>query len=425
MKNILISLLLFIGVYYSVFSQAADTSASFMRGQALNVYLDCAYCDLDYFKTNFTTVNYVIERRDADVYILVTAMENGGGGTEYSMLLRGLKRYRAIIDTVVFNLEANATSEVTRDAILRHAQLGLVPYLMKTPAREFLYLSIDEGKGGFGPTFEEDKWNNWMFMIGGYGSLYNEKSSKSYGFSGDFYISKVTPEIKVESNTSFNFNESRMDLYEGDSIIFTSFLSQRSFRSSYLLVKSLGDHWGLGGMALYKKSEYLNLNNQIKAGPAVEYNVFKYADATRKQFRFLYRLAWEYSEYIDLTVHNKMDEHRFTQDLGIIFMYKDLWGEVNIDVWGNSYLNDLSQYSVGASAMADISIGKGLYINLSGGFSYVQDQIGLKKETSSAEDFLLGKYQVERDYNYTFSIGITFRFGSIFNNTVNPRFTGR
>ena len=130
MKNILISLLIILGLYYSVFSQETESHKSFMRDQALKVYLDCAYCDMDYFKTYFTTVNYVIERKDADVYILVTAIKNGGGGMEYSLLLIGLNRYSAIVDTVVFNLDANATSESEILILLRLRSISTEHHVM-------------------------------------------------------------------------------------------------------------------------------------------------------------------------------------------------------------------------------------------------------------------------------------------------------
>lgn len=407
---------------YSVVSQTNEESKLTLRDQALNVYLDCNFCDIEYFKTNFTLVNYVTDRFDADVYILVTAMTTGSGGIEYSMLLRGLRNFKSLEDTLVFDLDANATQDLHREALLRHASLGLVPFLMKTPFGERLNIVYDDSEMD---EVVEDKWKNWTFSIGGNAWFINQKTIKSYGFMSDLYIGKITPEIKFESSTMFSFNESNYELYEEDSLVYSNFTSKRSFMNSNLFVKSLGNHFGLGGFAGYQKSEYLNLNKQLVFGPAVEYNIFDYADATRKQCRFLYSITYQYSEYLEMTIYDKLDDHFFMQELQVIFSYVDGWGEINASMVGSTHLNDFSRLAAGARTSAGLYLGKGLSVNMLAGFSYIQDQVGLIKDAATAEDLLMGQREMASDYNYEFSIGFTFRFGSTLNNVVNPRFTGR
>jgi len=422
MKKHIIICLTVLFAYYSVEAQINEVSQGSLRDQALKVYLDCNYCDIEYFKTNFTLVNYVTDRFDADVYILVTAMATGSGGTEYSMLLRGVKGFIGMEDTLVFNLDANATQDLHRDAILKHAQLGMVPYLMKTPFSTRIDLIYDDS--GLDEVVE-DKWKNWTFSISADIMLNNQKTIKAYGIFSNLYIGKITPEIKFESSTVFFFDESKYELYEDDTLVYSSFSSQRSFENSNLFVKSLGNHFGLGGSAGYQKSEYLNLNNQFVVGPAIEYNIFDYADATRKQCRFLYGITYQYSEYIEITVYDKLEDHLFRQELRVLFSFVDSWGEINASLAGTNQLNDFSRYAVGARTSASIYLGKGLSVNLSAGFSYIQDQVGLIKDAATPEDLLTHQREMESDYNYDFSFGFTYRFGSTLNNVVNPRFTGR
>jgi hypothetical protein len=52
----------------------------------------------------------------------------------------------------------------------------------------------------------------------------------------------------------------------------------------------------------------------------------------------------------------------------------------------------------------------------------LHDQIGLRKEGSSLEDVLLQQKQLATQYYYYISAGLTYTFGSIYNNVVNPRF---
>jgi len=52
---------------------AADTSRTSRESAKLRVYLDCDACDFDYLRTEVTFVDYVRDRQDAAVHILVTS----------------------------------------------------------------------------------------------------------------------------------------------------------------------------------------------------------------------------------------------------------------------------------------------------------------------------------------------------------------
>ena len=71
-------------------AQAAD------RTGALRVFLDCAQCDENYLRTEITFINYVRDRADADVHVLVTTQPTGGGGQEYTIKFIGLGRFAEI-----------------------------------------------------------------------------------------------------------------------------------------------------------------------------------------------------------------------------------------------------------------------------------------------------------------------------------------
>jgi hypothetical protein len=399
----------------------SDTMAG-TSDRSLSIYLDCPCCDMDYFRTRFTLVNYVTEQRDADVYILVTDIGTGSGGTEYRMILNGNNRFGIYKDTVVFTLPADVTQEVMRSALLKYTQFALVPFLMKTPARKHLSLYIDEETDENERTDQPDPWRSWTFTLSGSGRLYNEKTYRNYGITCGLYISKITPEIKLESNNFFEFDESRFRLYDNDTLIYSVVSTQKTLSSSNLFVKSLGGHCGIGGIASVMKSDYSNLDLEMVAGPAVEFNLFSYEDASQKQLRFLYAVKYIHSDYIDSTVYNRMQDDLFMHELHIKFMYIDQWGEVLLNLSGSSYLDDWSHYYAGFRAMAGIKIVKGLSFDISGGLSYIRNQISLKKGSVSAEEFLLGDREMQTNFNYNISLGLSFRFGSVFNNTVNPRF---
>lgn len=53
-----------------------------------------------------------------------------------------------------------------------------------------------------------------------------------------------------------------------------------------------------------------------------------------------------------------------------------------------------------------------------------RDQIYLPKAGATTEEILVRQRQLATSYRYSMTFGITYSFGSIFNNVVNPRFGG-
>lgn len=52
----------------------------------------------------------------------------------------------------------------------------------------------------------------------------------------------------------------------------------------------------------------------------------------------------------------------------------------------------------------------------------VRDQLSLSNEGATEEEVLLHRKEIATDYDYRFSIGFRYTFGSIYSNVVNPRF---
>lgn len=400
------------------FSQVSQDTVPVGRESALNIYLDCSACDDAYFRTNFTAVNYVNDSHDADVHILVSSLPTGSGGEEYNIRLFGQDRFKFMTDTVLAYMPEDYTYDETRQALLEKIQLGLVPFLLKTPYGNKLSLFIDEIPV---KAEEKDPWKNWIFDISGSGAFAIQKYAENYSLIGSFYASKITREIKIESSNYFGFSESKFSYFDDDTLA-TYTLSQQDISSQNLFVKSFGNHWGLGGFTSFGRSEYSNLDFQMNFGPAVEYNIFSYEEASTRECRVLYSLMYEHSKYNTLTVYDRMYDDLFTQNLSINFSYYEPWGSISASAGGSTYLNDISQYSLGAGASASLKVCKGISLTVSGSIGYSQDQRSLRQGTGDALDVVTGQWQMEEGLSYSLNIGITFRFGSKNNNAVNPRF---
>ena len=72
----------------------------------------------------------------------------------------------------------------------------------------------------------------------------------------------------------------------------------------------------------------------------------------------------------------------------------------------------------------EFRVARGRFFNIYGSSSLVRDQIYLAIADLSDEEMLVRRRQLATDYEYRLSIGITYAFGSIYNNVVNSRFAG-
>jgi hypothetical protein len=63
-------------------------------------------------------------------------------------------------------------------------------------------------------------------------------------------------------------------------------------------------------------------------------------------------------------------------------------------------------------------------VNLGGSYSFIHDQVSLRKGDASIEDVLLNRQELSTTFSYFTNFGVTYTFGSIYNNAVNPRFSG-
>ena len=57
-----------------------------------------------------------------------------------------------------------------------------------------------------------------------------------------------------------------------------------------------------------------------------------------------------------------------------------------------------------------------------GSYTRIRDQIALSAEGASFEEILLRQKQLATGYDYSFSVGLNFSFGSPGATSVNPRF---
>ncbi len=395
----------------TAFSQESGLTADTLRKDAVNVFMEST----DFIRKEIPYVNYVRDIKDAGVYIISTEQNTGSGGKEYSYFFVGQNEYDGMDDTLSFTATPDETSEVTRQKSVNTLKMGLMRYVAKTPLSKYMKISFSEP---LSETVSTDNWNSWVFRSSIYGFLQGEKTYKQKYLSGSVNASRITENLKVNLKAGLSQNDSKYII--NDSTTITGTNSSQYFNS--LIVKSLNDHWSVGGSASLRSSSFSNEQLSLSAMPGIEYDVFPYSESTRRQLRILYTAGYNYVDYMDTTIYNKARESLWSHSLSASYEVVQKWGNINLSLEYSNYLHDWSKNNLSAMLYLDLRIAKGLTLSFMGSGSMVHDQLGLVKGDLPVDQILLQRKELATQFQYFASFGFTYTFGSIYNNVVNPRF---
>ncbi len=398
------------------FLQEETKEEANLRNSAPRVFIDCQRCDLSYIKTEIPFVNFVRDRKEADVHILVTTQGTGGGGTEYTITFIGQGVYAKNNNVLVYSSKKTDTETEVRAGYTRTIKMGLMPYLAQTPLAEYCSISL---RRAFAPTEVVDPWNFWVFSFSLGGRFEGESRRKTASFNADLSANRVTPEIKIHLGLEADFDE-RKYIYSDETII--SRTESESF--SGLVVKSLNDHWSVGAYLNMSSSVYNNIKFSLNPAPAVEFNFFPYSESTRRELRLMYRLGFNAVTYREETIYLKKAENLWSESLTATLELKEPWGSWEASIHGSHYFHDFSKNRLRVSSRLYFRVFKGLAVSINGRYDRVRDQLSLRRGEATLEEVLLRRTQLETNYEYSFSFNLSYTFGSIFSNVVNPRFGG-
>lgn len=409
------------GLVFVLFSSAGAQQPVNARADRLRVFLDCqnVNCDFDFVRTEITFVDWVRNRQDAVIHLLVTAQTTGGGGREFTISFIGQGALAGSDQTLRTLSPQTASSDERRRTLVRAFTLGLARYAVGTPAADRITVTYaapaPDSTASSAPI--RDPWNYWLYSLNVNGNLNGESRSKFSQFYGNVSANRTTEDFKVRLSTNGSYGENKFVLTDGS---FTSY--SHSYGASGLVVKSLGPHWSAGPSVSASSSTFFNYELALRSGLAAEYNLFPYRESTRRQLTFLYTLGGAHFRYEDSTIFDRLQETRSIQSLAVSLDVKQRWGSASLSVDGDQYLHDLSKYNLGASADGDLRIFKGFSLNFFGQASLLRDQLYLRKGGASDEEVLIRRRQLATSYRYFGFFGIRYSFGSIYNNVVNPRF---
>jgi hypothetical protein len=385
-----------------------------LKKTAVKVFLDCDSCDLDFIKTEITFVNYVRDRLEAQVHILITTQSTGGGGVEYTLTFIGQNEYKGLTDVQKYFSIKTDTEDDVRRGLVKTLKLGLMSFVGRTPIARRIAVDYSRPEEA---AAAHDRWNSWVFSLSGDGYFSGEQSYWSRMVDGSFSANRVTPRSKFKLGLSVDTSKQRYETEDGTVTGTTS-----SQNASGLFVKSLGEHWSAGAFVEIESSLYSNIDLGVSIAPAVEYNFFPYSQSSRRQLRALYTLSLNPVKYREETIFGKLKETLFKESLSLSLDLREKLGTVSLSVEASNYLHDFTKYRVDTFSIVNLRLYKGLSVYVIGGYSWIHDQLSLLRREPTLEEQLLRQRELPMHSNYFAAVGFQFQFGSIFTNVINPRF---
>lgn len=402
------------------------------RDELPRVFLDCqaSGCDDDFMRTELTWLNFVRDRTLAMVHILATSQSTASGGTEVTIAFIGLGAHSARQDTIIaFSQQSDVHAE-RRQMVRRMISQGMMRFVANTPLASRLSVSYQApaASGSASATRgARDRWNLWVLRVGGNTFFNGEESYKYYNYNGYVEANRITADLKI--NLGINANRSKEEFSFDTSstgqpapLVVETALRRRS-NANALVAKSLNEHWSLGAQANASSDLRTNLKLGTRIGPAIEYDVFPYSQSTRRQIVFRYSVGLKTLKYDSLTIYDKLNETLPDHRLIIASEATQPWGSVFGSVAASQYLSQPSKYRIDGFMYAEWRVTRGLRVNFDIGYTKFRDQINLKKGTATPQEVLLRLRQLQTGYYYYGSVGLSYTFGSVFSNVVNPRFT--
>jgi hypothetical protein len=410
-----------LGVYTAAIplgAQEPPAQPSTDRTDAVRVFLDCQSCDENYLRTEVTFISYVRDRVAADVHVLVTTEETGGGGSRYTLKFIGLGRFKGVDNSLTYTAPQTATSDARRRGFTEIFKLGLVRYVADSPAAERLKLTFDAPANQQKAEAVRDPWNFWVFRVAVGGNLEGEQQSSERSIEASFSANRTTERWKISINGESDYSEDKFELEDGSTFTAVS----RDSLARVLAVKSLNARWSMGGTVLTTSSTFQNYDLRTRIAPGIEYNFFPYSESTRRILTLFYSVGVQHANYTEETIFGRTSERLLDHELELSLALRQPWGSAEASVETQHYLNRRDKYRVNAFGEVDVRLFKGFTLEMFVSASRRRDQLSLRRGSASTEEILVRQRELATGYQYEVGFGVSYSFGSIFNNVVNPRF---
>jgi hypothetical protein len=128
---------------------------------------------------------------------------------------------------------------------------------------------------------------------------------------------------------------------------------------------------------------------------------------------------------MERTVFDRIDETLSDHLLSVEYDVRQPWGDASLQVEWSNYLHDFNLNRASIDGNLSFRILRGLDLDVNASYERIRDQVNLSAEGLTDQEILVRRGELATGYEYEVSFGLSYSFGSIFNNVVNNRFPGR
>jgi hypothetical protein len=402
--------------FHPVLAQTnGDPSASRSQKAPL-VFLDCDVCDVSYIRRQIPFVNWVRDREDAVVHVLITRSRTAAGGNEYLLDFIGLKAREGTGQSLLYVSPPSYTNDEVREGITGILKIGLLPFL-DPPVLSQMRVDFAGAQDMDLPVAPElDRWDRWVFEIEASGHLEKETQRTEVSLDGGVSADRVTEQWRIRNYLDLDYDEDRF----GSSGV-SSRSSSESWSHRSVVTRSLGPHLSAGVSMRFWSATYDNVDLGMQFSPAIEYSYWPYDMDQKASLTVAYYVGQRRLDYAQRTVYGERKETRFNQTLDVDLRLNQPWGSVRASLEGSHYFHDVQQYRIELYNRLSVRLFRGLSLRLEGGVDRINDQLSLAAGEASLEEILLRRRELATDYEVWGQLGFSYIFGSIYNNVVNNR----
>ncbi|MFT5941923.1 MAG: hypothetical protein ACI9AV_000407 [Sediminicola sp.] len=389
---------------------------AFSQNESIKMFLDCN-CDQRYVQQEINFVSHVRDQGLANVKLFIYDIANASGGRTYKLEFTGEGSFSELENKLSYDTNVNMSSDEVRKGLVKNIKAGILKFVLVSDVADNIEYTInDKGLADLQDINFEDPWNNWLFEVRGEVDVSSEASRNQFRYELGFESDRVTEKWRIRADMEMSRFSSR---FKSEGEEFTSERERYSANGS--VVRSLSDHWSAGIFGGAKHDTYTNLNSALDLRPALEYNIFPYREVLRREIVFAYKVGYLYNDYLETTIFGKDTETVFSHSLNVEMRFRQPWGNVFTRITASAFLNDSSKNRLEMDSYLSVRVFKGLSVRFSGDLKFIQDQINLPAGSASLEDVLLQQKQIATNFEIRFGVGLSYTFGSAFNNVINTR----
>lgn len=379
------------------------------------VFLDCNRCNETFIKREVAIVDYVRDRNVADIHILATNQPSASGGRLYNVNFIGLNPDYPQEFTIELNTYQTDSDIEVNQKLVNVIQAGLMPFII-TKSQVKMEVSRDQQATDLNLPPAEDKWNFWVFDIGGRIDWEKESNQSEFELEGEINIQRTTELWRIRSEIETRYEVNRVN--QADKFLISS-LSRSN--ASVSVVKGIAALWSAGIFSDIYSNTYNNVQLGTGLRAALEYSVYPYRMSVTRELTFAYLLGPRYFNYLEETIFNEHKENLFQQALRVNLRLRRPWGNLFMRLEGSHYLHDWTKNRLALNSNLSLQVTRGLFIRFGGRANLVNDQLFLPKGGASLEEILLQRRALATGYELDFYFGVAYTFGSIYNTIVNTR----